>query len=128
MYTKKDAQHFLRNYHEIEKECNLYLVYGFAYGNKEEISSQKTGRENERNLIKKLDNKYYREAKYILQCVEFFLDNLSFEERRLIRAKYVTRMTFYDIANKYHYSITTVKRKDRELVDRFVDILNGDKL
>ena len=124
MYSKKDAQHFLKNYQEIEKNCNLFLVYGFSAGEKEEIGTQKTGRENERNLIKKLEDKHYVESRRILKCVENFFSSLTHEETMYIRARYVTRLTYREIANKYHYSVRTLKRKDKKLLDRFLMYLN----
>lgn len=53
-YTKEDAKWFLENYNNIKIECNDFLLNSFQPGDKSEISTQKTGRENERNLIKKV--------------------------------------------------------------------------
>lgn len=125
MYKKGDAIFYLENYNNLSQECNEFLLYSFQPAEKSEIGCQKTGRENERNLIKKLDNKQYRENKRILKCIDIFLKSLSPENYRLIYAKYFNRMKNWDIANKYHMSIATVKRKIKSLIDEFLKLLNN---
>lgn len=126
-YTKEDAKWFLENYNNIRMECNDFLLNSFQPGDKSEINTQKTGRENERNLIKKLDNKKYQENKRILKCIDAFLDGLDQEQYRLIHARYLVkpRMKIYDIACKYHMHISTVKRKQKSLLEDFLTIINN---
>ena len=125
MYTKGNAKFFLKNYNNIKEECDIFLLYTFKTNEKSEINSQKSGRENEINLIKKLDNKKYQESKHILKCIDMFLESLDLENYRLIYAKYFDCMTNYDIANKYHMHISTVKRKISLLLDVFLKLLNN---
>lgn len=126
-YTKEDAKWFLENYNNIKIECNDFLLNSFQPGDKSEISTQKTGRENERNLIKKLDNKKYQENKRILKCIDTFLDGLDQEQYRLVHARYLVkpRTKIYDIACKYHMHISTVKRKQKSLLEDFLTIINN---
>ena len=125
VYTVDDAKFFLENYKNIQMECNDFLLNAYQPGDKNEVSAQKTGRENERNIIKKLDNKVYQENKRIIKCIDKFLKSLSPESYRIIYAKYFTRMRNYDIANKYHMDISTVKRKVRNSVEGLVKLLNN---
>lgn len=124
LYTKEEAKFFLNNYKNLKEECDIFLIYAFQQGDKSEISSQKTGRENERSLIKKLDNKKYQENKRILKCIDSFMKSLDPESYRLIYARYFNHMKNYDIACKYHMHISTVKRKINNLLDNFLTILN----
>lgn len=110
-YTREEAKFFLENYKNIRFECNDFLLNSYQPGDKSEVSNQKTGRENERNLIKKLDDKKYQENRRILKCIDVYLKNLDVETYRLVYAKYFDRMKNYDIATKYHMHISTVKRK-----------------
>ena len=125
VYTVDDAKFFLENYKNIQMECNDFLLNAYQPGDKNEVSTQKTGRENERNIIQKLDNKVYQENKRIIKCIDKFLKSLSPESYRIIYAKYFTRMRNYDIANKYHMDISTVKRKVRKSVEGLVKLLNN---
>ncbi|AME09675.1 hypothetical protein AXE85_05675 [Gemella sp. oral taxon 928] len=125
MYTREDARFFLENYNNLKLECDEFLLYSWQPGNKSEIASQKTGRENERNIIKKLDNKTYQENKYIIKCVDTFLKSLDPESYRIVYAKYFYRMKNYDIATKYYIHISTLKRKLKVLLDDFLRILNN---
>lgn len=106
-------------------ECNDFLLNAYQPADKNEVITQKTGRENERNIIKKLDNKVYQENRRVLKCIEKFLKSLDPESYRLIYAKYFNRMRIYDIADKYHMDISTVKRKLRKSIDILVKILNN---
>ena len=124
-YTVDDAKFFLKNYKNLQMECNDFLLNAYQPGDKNEISTQKTGRENERNIIKKLDNKIYQENRRVLKCIEQFLKSLDPESYRIIYAKYFNRMKNYDIANKYHMDISTVKRIVKRLMDDFLKILNN---
>ena len=124
-YTVDDAKFFLKNYKNLQMECNDFLLNVYQPGDKNEVSTQKTGRENERNIIKKLYNKVYQENRRVLKCIEKFLKSLDPESYRLIYAKYFNRMRIYDIANKYHMDISTVKRKLRKSIDGLVEILNN---
>ena len=101
-YTVDDAKFFLKNYKNLQMECNDFLLNAYQPADKNEVSTQKTGRENERNIIKKLDNKVYQENRRVLKCIEQFLKSLDPESYRIIYAKYFNRMKNYDIANKYH--------------------------
>lgn len=124
-YTIDNAKFFLKNYKNLQMECNDFLLNAYQPADKNEVSTQKTGRENERNIIKKLDNKVYQENRRVLKCIEKFLKSLDPESYRLIYAKYFNRMRIYDIANKYHMDISTVKRKLRKSIDILVKILNN---
>lgn len=124
-YTIDDAKFFLKNYKNIQMECNDFLLNAYQPADKNEVSTQKTGRENERNIIKKLDNKVYQENRRVLKCIEKFLKSLDPESYRIIYAKYFNRMKNYDIANKYHMDISTVKRIVKRLMDDFLKILNN---
>jgi hypothetical protein len=124
-YTVDNAKFFLKNYKNLQMECNDFLLNTYQPADKNEISTQKTGRENERNIIKKLDNKIYQENRRVLKCIEQFLKSLDPESYRLIYAKYFYRMKIYDISNKYHMDISTVKRKLRKSIDNLVKILNN---
>lgn len=124
-YTIDDAKFFLKNYKNLQMECNDFLLNAYQPGDKNEISTQKTGRENERNIIKKLDNKVYQENRRVLKCIEQFLKSLDPESYRIIYAKYFNRMKNYDIASKYHMDISTVKRIVKRLMDDFLKILNN---
>jgi len=124
-YTVDDAKFFLKNYKNLQMECNDFLLNAYQPGDKNEISTQKTGRENERNIIKKLDNKIYQENRRVLKCIEQFLKSLDPESYRIIYAKYFNRMKNYDIASKYHMDISTVKRIVKRLMDDFLKILNN---
>ena len=124
-YTVDDAKFFLKNYKNLQMECNDFLLNAYQPADKNEISTQKTGRENERNIIKKLDNKIYQENRRVLKCIEQFLKSLDPEGYRIIYAKYFNRMKNYDIANKYHMDISTVKRIVKRLMDDFLKILNN---
>ena len=124
-YTVDDAKFFLKNYKNLQMECNDFLLNAYQPADKNEVSTQKTGRENERNIIKKLDNKVYQENRRVLKCIEQFLKSLDPESYRIIYAKYFNRMKNYDIANKYHMDISTVKRIIKRLMDDFLKILNN---
>lgn len=124
-YTVDDAKFFLKNYKNLQMECNDFLLNAYQPGDKNEVSTQKTGRENERNIIKKLDNKVYQENRRVLKCIEQFLKSLDPESYRIIYAKYFNRMKNHDIANKYHMDISTVKRIVKRLMDDFLKILNN---
>ena len=124
-YTVDDAKFFLKNYKNLQMECNDFLLNAYQPGDKNEVSTQKTGRENERNIIKKLDNKVYQENRRVLKCIEQFLKSLDPESYRIIYAKYFNRMKNYDIASKYHMDISTVKRIVKRLMDDFLKILNN---
>ena len=106
-------------------ECNDFLLNAYQPADKNEVCTQKTGRENERNIIKKLDNKVYQENRRVLKCIEQFLKSLDPESYRIIYAKYFNRMKNYDIAIKYHMDISTVKRIVKRLMDDFLKILNN---
>lgn len=125
-YSKNEAKFFLENYNNIKFECNDFLLNAYQPGDKSEVSSQKTGRENERNLIKKLDDKKYQENKRILKCIDKYLKSLDEENYRLIYAKYFNRMKNYDIASKYHMHISTVKRKLSVQLDIFLKLINSN--
>lgn len=124
-YTVDDAKFFLKNYKNLQMECNDFLLNAYQPADKNEVSTQKTGRENERNIIKKLDNKVYQENRRVLKCIEQFLKSLDPESYRIIYAKYFNRMKNYDIATKYHMDISTVKRIVKRLIDDFLRILNN---
>ena len=124
-YTVDDAKFFLKNYKNLQMECNDFLLNAYQPADKNEVSTQKTGRENERNIIKKLDNKVYQENRRVLKCIEQFLKSLDPESYRIIYAKYFNRMKNYDIASKYHMDISTVKRIVKRLMDDFLKILNN---
>lgn len=124
-YTVDDAKFFLKNYKNLQMECNDFLLNAHQPADKNEVSTQKTGRENERNIIKKLDNKVYQENRRVLKCIEQFLKSLDPESYRIIYAKYFNRMKNYDIASKYHMDISTVKRIVKRLMDDFLKILNN---
>ena len=63
-YSRDEAKFLLENYNNIRFECNDFLLNAYQPGDKSEVSNQKTGRENERNLIKKLDDKQYQEKNF----------------------------------------------------------------
>lgn len=125
VYTIDDAKFFLENYKNLQIECNDFLLNTYQPGDKNEVSTQKTGRENERNIIKKLDNKVYQENKRIIKCIDKFLKSLDPESYRIIYAKYFTKTRNYDIATKYHMHISTVKRNLKRLLEEFLKILNN---
>lgn len=125
-YTREEAKFFLENYNNIQFECDDFLLNSYRPGDKSEVSNQKTGRENERNLIKKLDDKKYQENRRILKCIDVYLKNLDVETYRLIYAKYFNRMKNYDIATKYHMHISTVKRKLSAQLDIFYKKINSE--
>ena len=124
MYSKEDVKFYLKNYNIIKRECEDFLLYTFCADKKDDIKVQKTGRENERNIIKKLDNYKYKRDRHALKCVDNFLNNLSSEDYTIIYARYFNRLTFYDIANKYHYAISTVKRKNNLLLEKLLKKMN----
>lgn len=125
-YSKSEAKFFLENYNNIKFECNDFLLNSYQPGDKSEVSNQKTGRENERNLIKKLDDKQYQENKRILKCIDNYMKNLDVENYRIVYAKYFNRMKNYDIATKYHMHISTVKRKLSAQLDIFHKKINSE--
>lgn len=125
-YTRDEARFFLENYNNLKFECNDFLLNSYQPGNISKISSQKTGRENERNLIKKIDDRKYQENRRILKCIDKYLKNLDVETYRLVYAKYFNRMKNYDIATKYHMHISTVKRKLSAQLDIFQKLINCD--
>lgn len=125
-YTRDEAKFLLENYNNIRFECNDFLLNSYQPGDKSEVSNQKTGRENERNLIKKLDDKQYQENKRILKCIDKYMKNLDVETYRIVYAKYFSRMKNYDIATKYHMHISTVKRKLSSQLDIFLKLINID--
>ncbi len=125
-YTRDEARFFLENYNNLKFECNDFLLNSYQPGNISEVSSQKTGRENERNLIKKIDDRKYQENRRILKCIDKYLKNLDVETYRLVYAKYFNRMKNYDIATKYHMHISTVKRKLSSQLDIFQKLINCD--
>lgn len=125
-YTRDEARFFLENYNNLKFECNDFLLNSYQSGNISEVSSQKTGRENERNLIKKIDDRNYQENRRILKCIDKYLKNLDVETYRLVYAKYFNRMKNYDIATKYHMHISTVKRKLSTQLDIFQKLINCD--
>ena len=125
-YTRDEARFFLENYNNLKFECDDFLLNSYQPGNISEVSSQKTGRENERNLIKKIDDRKYQENRRILKCIDKYLKNLDVETYRLVYAKYFNRMKNYDIATKYHMHISTVKRKLSSQLDIFQKLINCD--
>ena len=125
-YTRDEAKFLLENYNNIRFECNDFLLNVYQPGDKSEVSNQKTGRENERNLIKKLDDNQYQENKRILKCIDKYMKNLDVETYRIVYAKYFIRMKNYDIATKYHMHISTVKRKLSSQLDIFLKLINID--
>lgn len=125
-YTRDEARFFLENYNNLKFECNDFLLNSYRPGNISEVSSQKTGRENERNLIKKIDDRKYQENRRILKCIDKYLKNLDVETYRLVYAKYFNRMKNYDIATKYHMHISTIKRKLSAQLDIFQKLINCD--
>ena len=125
-YTRDEAKFLLENYNNIRIECNDFLLNVYQPGDKSEVSNQKTGRENERNIIKKLDDKQYQENKRILKCIEKYMKSLDVETYRIVYAKYFSRMKNYDIATKYHIHISTVKRKLSSQLDIFLKLINID--
>lgn len=125
-YSRDDARFLLENYNTIKFECNDFLLNSYQPGDKSEVSNQKTGRENERNLIKKLDDKHYRENKRILKCIDKYMKSLDVETYRIVYAKYFSRMKNYDIATKYHMHVSTVKRKLSSQLDIFLKLINTD--
>ena len=125
-YTRDEAKFLLENYNNIRFECNDFLLNVYQPGDKSEVSNQKTGRENERNLIKKLDDNQYQENKRILKCIDKYMKNLDVETYRIVYAKYFSRMKNYDIATKYHMHISTVKRKLSSQLDIFLKLINID--
>lgn len=125
-YTRDEARFFLENYNNLKFECNDFLLNSYQPGNISEVSRQKTGRENERNLIKKIDDRKYQENRRILKCIDKYLKNLDVETYRLVYAKYFNRMKNYDIATKYHMHISTVKRKLSAQLDIFQKLINCD--
>jgi hypothetical protein len=125
-YTRDEARFFLENYNNLKFECNDFLLNSYQPGNISEVSSQKTGRENERNLIKKIDDRKYQENRRVLKCIDKYLKNLDVETYRLVYAKYFNRMKNYDIATKYHMHISTVKRKLSVQLDIFQKLINCD--
>ena len=125
-YSRDEAKFLLENYKNIKFECDDFLLNSYQPGDKSEVSNQKTGRENERNLIKKLDDKKYQENRRLLKCIDVYLKNLDVETYRLIYAKYFNRMKNYDIATKYHMHISTVKRKLSAQLDIFHKKINSE--
>lgn len=125
-YSRDEAKFLLENYKNIKFECDDFLLNSYQPGDKSEVSNQKTGRENERNIIKKLDDKQYQENKRILKCIDKYMKNLDVETYRIVYAKYFNRMKNYDIATKYHMHISTVKRKLSSQLDMFLKLINTD--
>nr|DAS46679.1 MAG TPA: Protein of unknown function (DUF722) [Caudoviricetes sp.] len=125
-YSRDEAKFLLENYKNIKFECDDFLLNSYQPGDKSEVSNQKTGRENERNLIKKLDDKQYQENKRILKCIDKYMKNLDVETYRIVYAKYFSRMKNYDIATKYHMHISTVKRRLSSQLDIFLKLINTD--
>ena len=125
-YSRDEAKFLLENYKNIKFECDDFLLNSYQPGDKSEVSNQKTGRENERNLIKKLDDKQYQENKRILKCIDKFMKNLDVETYRIVYDKYFNRMKNYDIASKYHMHISTVKRRLSSQLDIFLKLINTD--
>ena len=125
-YSRDEAKFLLENYNNLKFECNDFLLNAYQPGDKSEVSNQKTGRENERNLIKKLDDKHYQENKRILKCIDKYMKGLDVETYRIVYAKYFNRMKNYDIATKYHMHISTVKRKLSSQLDIFLKLINTD--
>lgn len=125
-YSRDEAKFLLENYKNIKSECDDFLLNSYQPGDKSEVSNQKTGRENERNLIKKLDDNHYRENKRILKCIDKYMKGLDVETYRIVYAKYFNRMKNYDIATKYHMHISTVKRKLSSQLDIFLKLINTD--
>lgn len=125
-YSRDEAKFLLENYKNIKFECDDFLLNSYQPGDKSEVSNQKTGRENERNLIKKLDDKQYQENKRILKCTDRYMKSLDVETYRIVYDKYFNRMKNYDIATKYHMHISTVKRRLRSQLDIFLKLINTD--
>lgn len=125
-YSRDEAKFLLENYKNIKFECDDFLLNSYQPGDKSEVSNQKTGRENERNLIKKLDDNHYRENKRILKCIDKYMKGLDVETYRIVYDKYFNRMKNYDIATKYHMHISTVKRKLSSQLDIFLKLINTD--
>lgn len=125
-YSRDEAKFLLENYKNIKFECDDFLLNSYQPGDKSEVSNQKTGRENERNLIKKLDDKQYQENKRILKCIDKYMKNLDVETYRIVYDKYFNRMKNYDIATKYHMHISTVKRRLSSQLDIFLKLINTD--
>ncbi|ERK57836.1 hypothetical protein HMPREF1983_00939 [Gemella bergeri ATCC 700627] len=124
MYTREDAREYLKTYKILKLECEMFLLYEFQQGNKSEISTQKTGRENERNLIKKIDNKDYQRKKHILRCIESVFKSLNYEEERIIKQKFFDRLKNQQIANKNFMSRTKMKYIVNKILDELVKKLN----
>lgn len=125
-YSRDEAKFLLENYNNLKFECNDFLLNSYQPGDKSEVSNQKTGRENERNLIKKLDDKKYQENKRILKCIDNYMKSLDVETYRIVYAKYFNKTKNYDIATKYHMHISTVKRKLSVQLDIFLKLINTD--
>lgn len=125
-YSRDEAKFLLENYNNLKFECNDFLLNSYQPGDKSEVSNQKTGRENERNLIKKLDDKQYQENKRILKCIDKYMKSLDVETYRIVYAKYFNKTKNYDIATKYHMHISTVKRKLSTQLDVFLKLINTD--
>ena len=125
-YSRDEAKFLLENYNNIRIECNDFLLNVYQPGDKSEVSNQKTGRENERNIIKKLDDKQYQENKRILKGIEKYMKSLDVETYRIVYAKYFNKMKNYDISTKYHMHISTVKRRLSGQLDIFLKLINTD--
>ena len=121
-YNYKDVDYYLRCYNKIKLELNLFLVANIT-NDKSEILSKKTGRETESSLISKLDDVNYKKNKYALDCIDKLYKDMDSETYKIMRYRYVDRLSYDHIALKVYTSKMTVRRRIKKEKEKLLKIL-----
>lgn len=110
-YDWQDTDYYLKNYNQIKLDLNLYLVSNIQEVNEKlNVQVSKTGKENERSLISKLDDEKYKKDYHAIKCVDDLYKNMNSRERDIMMNKYINRFSNAENARKTFNSQSTVDR------------------
>lgn len=88
------------------------------------VQNNTYGNSNERNLIRKIEDKDYKEALLVVNTIDDFLDNATELEKMIFRYKFREKLYNEQISWKVHYGKTTVKKKIKRIRNYFEERLS----
>lgn len=125
MYSWNDTNYYLENYNQVKLECDLFLVSCLSSGDEKlNVQISKSGKENEKSLIEKLEDYSYQKDRYALKCVDELFNDMDVRDYKIMKYKYYDRVTTKGIALKTYTSESTVERVVRVQRRKLLDLLN----
>lgn len=105
----KWVNYLLKNENRVRSRLNLYLLTENEDASDNlGVTTSKSGRETENNLIRKITNKNYIFRKRCLQCLEDYFNECSHLEQEIWTLHYRTGYSPERVGYEVHYSKSTV--------------------